>query len=232
MYEPHTPQRLFLRLLIYFSVLAASIAFLTSFRPELLQSLPITGIDAFDAGQIELEQDPSNLLGKDGHYDGRRSLNLTGGKAGAMAMFLGVSLLLTVMLMIPVTWTYMATRQDAGFRKTFVRLLIALPICATTIVLLIQNSLALAFGLAALVAAVRFRVSLQDPIDGIYIFAAICVGLSAGIGYMGIASVMVLFFCFANAFLWSIDYGRNPLDDARAAKDRAKLKLKTDKDFS
>jgi len=46
---------------------------------------------------------------------------------------------------------------------------------------------------------------------------------------MGIAAVMTLFFCFANAFLWSIDYGRNPVDDARMAKDRAKLDRKTGK---
>ncbi len=59
-----------------------------------------------------------------------------------------------------------------------------LPICATTIVLLIQDNLALAFGLAAMVAAVRFRVALQEVMGGIYIFSSICVGLAAGIGYL------------------------------------------------
>jgi hypothetical protein len=47
-----------------------------------------------------------------------------------------------------------------------------MPICATTVVLLIQDSLALAFGLAARVAAVRFGVRLTETIDGIYIFTA------------------------------------------------------------
>ena len=103
------------------------------------------------------------------------------------------------------------------------RALLVLPICATTIVLLIQNNLALAFGLAAMVAAVRFRVSLSEAIDGIYIFSSICVGLAAGIGYLGVAAVMALFFCFTNAVLWKIEYGRNPLDDARVAKMHAKL---------
>ena len=91
-----------------------------------------------------------------------------------------------------------------------------------TVVLLIQDSLALAFGLAALVAAVRFRVALSEAIDGIYIFAAICVGLAAGIGYLGVAAIMALFFCMTNAVLWGMDYGKNPIDDARRKKKRAK----------
>jgi len=99
-----------------------------------------------------------------------------------------------------------------------------LPICATTIVMLIQNNLALAFGLAAMVAAVRFRVALQEAIDGIFIFASICIGLAAGIGHLGIAAVMAVFFCFANAILWQMEFGKNPIDDARIAKKHAKLK--------
>jgi hypothetical protein len=126
--------------------------------------------------------------------------------------------------MVPVAWTYKAINYEAGFRKTFVRALIVLPLCATTIVLLIQDSLALAFGLAALVAAVRFRVALDEAMDGIFIFAAICVGLAAGIGYLGIAFVMSVFFCYANLFMWVIDYGRNPVDEARKARKVAKQK--------
>ena len=69
----------------------------------------------------------------------------------------------------------------------------------------------------------RFRVVLEEAIDGIYIFAAICVGLAAGVGYLGIGAIMALFFCFTNAILWNMDYGKNPLDDARSAKRQAKL---------
>jgi uncharacterized membrane protein YhiD involved in acid resistance len=94
--------------------------------------------------------------------------------------------------------------------------------------LLIQDSLALAFGLAALVAAVRFRIALAETIDGIYIFAAICVGLAAGIGYIGAAIVLAFFFCFTSAALWAMDYGWNPVDDARQKSKLAKLAAKAD----
>jgi hypothetical protein len=138
-------------------------------------------------------------------------------------MFLAANLAGTILIMLPVTWTYSATRFTTGPRKGFVRALILLPICASTVVLLIQDSLALAFGLAALVAAVRFRVALSEAMDGIYIFAAISVGLAAGIGYLGVAAIMALFFCMANAVMWGMDYGKNPLDDARRKAQREKF---------
>jgi hypothetical protein len=200
MYQNLSPQQLLTRLVVYFGVLIGSIIILALVEPGALRWLPLGGTDAIEMVLVTAEQ------------------------RGLVALFLGVSLMLTMLIMVPITWTYKATRHDTGYRKTFVRALIVLPVCATTIVLLIQNSLSLAFGLAALVAAVRFRVALQDPIDGIYIFAAICVGLAAGIGYLGVATVMAIFFCFANAVMWQFDYGRNPLDDAKDAKDRAKLK--------
>jgi hypothetical protein len=144
------------------------------------------------------------------------------GAVQTIMLFLVGHLTGTVLAMLPIAWTYKAMNFEAGFRKNFVRSLIVLPLCATTTVLLIQDSLALAFGLAALVAAVRFRVALDEAMDGIFIFAAICVGLAAGIGFIGIALVMSMFFCFANIVMWAIDYGRNPVDEARQERKRAK----------
>ena len=140
-----------------------------------------------------------------------------------IALFVIGHLIGTIVIMLPITLTYRAMNYEAGFSKTFVRALIVLPICATTIVLLIQDSLALAFGLAALVAAVRFRVALEEAMDGIFIFAAICVGLAAGIGYLGVAFIMSVFFCFGNLILWAVDYGQNPMDDMKRRKKRDKL---------
>ena len=66
-------------------------------------------------------------------------------------------------------------------------------------------------------------VALREAIDGVFIFAAICVGLAAGIGYLGIAAVMTVFFCFSCLFLWHVGFGENPLDTAQHEKKRAKL---------
>jgi len=48
------------------------------------------------------------------------------------------------------------------------------------VVLIVRDSVALAFSLAGIVAAVRFRNTLRDTKDAVYIFLAIAVGLAAG----------------------------------------------------
>jgi len=218
-----TPRQLLVRLSLFFAGLIGSVFIAATIDADVLRWLPIAGNDAIELARLEVET-VQEVLSSGAEITVTQITSApTPGEVGLVALFLSISLGLTMVIMVPITWTYKAAQQESGYRKTFVRALIVLPVCATTIVLLIQDSLALAFGLAALVAAVRFRVNLQEPIDGIYIFSAICVGLAAGIGYLGIATIMAVFFCYANALLWKVDYGRNPLDDARAARDRAKF---------
>ena len=213
-------QRLMLRLTVYFLILFGSVLAVGTMKPELLSVMPLGGTTAFEAAQIEVsEQITVDQLSRPG--TAAVEPFPTPRQIVTVVLFLALSLIGTLLVMLPITWTYVATRREIRFRKNFVRALMVLPICATTIVMLIQNNLALAFGLAAMVAAVRFRVSLQEAIDGIYIFSSVCIGLAAGIGHLGIATVMAIFFCFANALLWAFDFGQNPIDDSRLAKKRA-----------
>jgi len=223
-YEP-TPAQLAVRLILYFVVFFGATATIISTWPNIVDNLPIGGKHALDfsgdKGEslsiLKIESGDEDSGGVTATFRPTTS-SITNG-----VLFLLLHLSGTILLMIPITWTFMATRRDIGYHKNFARALIALPICATTIVLLIQDSLALAFGLAALVAAVRFRVVLDEAIDGIFIFAAICVGLAAGVGFLGIAAVMTLFFCFTMLVLWHMEFGENPLDEARQEKKRDKL---------
>jgi hypothetical protein len=222
-----SPGRLAIQLAIYFVVVVGVMIALTQLRPDVLRYLPLGGTDALSGIDVS-ELSESWSEDSAGERPARRTVDLekvAGRTVGNVALFVVGHLTGTIILMWPITWTYRAMNYEAGFNKTFIRSLIVLPICATTIVLLIQDSLALAFGLAALVAAVRFRINLDDAIDGIFIFAAICVGLAAGIGFLGIAFVMTLFFCFGNLILWMVDYGKNPLDDAKRDKKRKKLEV-------
>lgn len=220
--ENITPPKLILKLTAYFFVLITTIVLVISSQPSALRYLPIGGTHALQTTDIEITQSRLDFKSEPAAKDPLSS-SATPERVRFAVMFLAANLAGTILIMLPVTWTYSATRFTTGPRKGFVRALILLPICASTVVLLIQDSLALAFGLAALVAAVRFRVALSEAMDGIYIFAAISVGLAAGIGYLGVAAIMALFFCMANAVMWGMDYGKNPLDDARRKAQREKF---------
>ena len=186
--ENTTPFALIIKLVVYFVLLIAAMSIVILIRPDYLGYMPFGGVDVLERGEsarsgdIEITQSRLAIVAGDGApgRDGKVSPETI----RRSVIFLAANLLATIIVMIPVTWTYIATKYDSGPSKSFVRALLVLPICASTVVLLIQDSLALAFGLAALVAAVRFRVALRETIDGIYIFAAICVGLAAGIGYL------------------------------------------------
>ena len=218
-----TPQALIVKLAIYFVAIIGLMAALVAIQADALHFLPFGGTSALEAApDIEITESRLQLAAGESSTDGDTRPQSVEAVRNVI-LFLSGTLAGAVLVMLPITWTYSATRFDAGPSKNFVRALMVLPICASTVVLLIQDSLALAFGLAALVAAVRFRVALPESIDGIYIFAAICVGLAAGIGYLGVATIMAFFFCMTNAVLWHLDYGRNPVDDARLAAKKAKL---------
>lgn len=218
-----TPAGLLVRLVLYFTVFFGASAIIVTTWPDAVQYMPVGGHHALDSFEIDGDSLTISLSPDDDEQEPAVSQPPSAGLVMFAIWFLAVHLVGTILLMIPIVWTYMATKQDVGYSKSFARALVVLPICATTIVLLIQDSLALAFGLAALVAAVRFRVALDEAIDGIYIFAAICVGLAAGIGYLGIAAGMTVFFSFTNVLLWQFDFGDNPIERLKHERKRAKL---------
>jgi hypothetical protein len=220
--RPVIAVRLSIRLTLHFAALIRGVLAVAPHQLSALRLLPVGGTDALEVAWAGASGETETTAATLGATDAVTGMPAAARQRGLMVLFLAVSLLLTTIVMSSITWACKATRRDTGYRKTFVCALIVLPVCAPTIVLLIQNGLSLAFWLAALVAAVRFRVPFQNPVDGISDFKAICVTLAVGIGYRGIAAVMAKFFCFASTMLWRIDLG-SPLDEVRATKDSAKL---------
>ncbi|HEV2125868.1 MAG TPA: DUF4956 domain-containing protein [Chloroflexota bacterium] len=109
-------------------------------------------------------------------------------------------------LVVPVAWVYMYIKR-LRYDPALVRSVIILPIVVAGIALVVKNSLALAFSLAGIVAAVRFRNTLKDPRDAVYIFLTIGIGLSAGVQAVDVALVVSLVFNFVVLFLWKYNIG-------------------------
>ena len=114
------------------------------------------------------------------------------------------------LLMLPVAWVYILTRQKKGYRQSVVQTLIILPIVVAGVVLLVKNSVALAFSLGGIVAAVSFRNTLRDTKDAVCIFLATAVGLAAGVQVMSAAAVMSFLFNVVILLFWYTDFGRAP----------------------
>lgn len=111
-----------------------------------------------------------------------------------------------ISLVLPVAWVYMSTKR-LRYDPALVRSVVILPIVVAGIAVVVKNSLALAFSLAGIVAAVRFRNTLKDPRDAVYIFLTIAIGLSAGVQALDVALVMSVIFNFMVLTLWQFNVG-------------------------
>lgn len=124
----------------------------------------------------------------------------------ASALF--VSIIGALLLMIPVSWVYIGTRRRSGLDQSMIESLLMLPVAVAGVVVIVQDSLALAFSLAGIFAGIQFRSRLKYYADAHFIFVSIGVGLAAGIGALHIAAVMSFCFTYIAFFIWRIGYGR------------------------
>lgn len=187
--------RLFVALTIYYLAVTAIVYGMTVIVPESAAYLPIGGAEALLTGPSD---DPFESI----EIGANRAGDLTGSIIWLLMAMFGA--LYTV---LPVSWLYMSCRNRAEYNQSIVETIIVLPIVVTAIVVIVHNSLALAFSLAGIVAGVRFRNTLKSSGDALYIFLAIAIGLSAGIGALEVALVTSIFFNYLFIALWSSDYG-------------------------
>ncbi|MBW3629582.1 MAG: DUF4956 domain-containing protein [Gemmatimonadetes bacterium] len=111
-----------------------------------------------------------------------------------------------ILLVIPVGWVYMQTKR-LRYDPALVRAVMILPIVVAGITMVVKYSIALAFALTGIVAAVRFRNTLKDPRDAVYIFLVIGIGLASGVQELDVALVMSMMFNLVMLTLWRYNIG-------------------------
>jgi hypothetical protein len=132
-----------------------------------------------------------------------------------------VAMLAAALLTLPLAWLYTLTRQKRGYQQSVVHTLILLPVIVAGVVVMVKYSLALAFSLTGIVAAVRFRNTLEDSKDAVYIFVATSVGLASGVE-LTVAYALSLVFSLITVLLFKSDFGRTP---ARLEGEKAQQRL-------
>ena len=138
------------------------------------------------------------------------------------ALSVVLAMLSAALLALPVAWVYLLTRAKRGYQQSVVHTMLLLPMVVAGIVVLVRDSLALAFSLAGIVAAVRFRTPLDDSKDAVYVFLATGIGLAAAIN-LPVAVAISICFNAAILVLWHTDFGRSPVQlEGRLADQRLK----------
>jgi hypothetical protein len=118
------------------------------------------------------------------------------------------SLLSTFIFVLPIGWIYMLTKRDEGIDPSLVQTIIVLAMVVCGVMMLVQDNLARAFGLVGVVAAVRFRNTLKDTKDAVYVFLAIGIGMGCGLRAYHIAVWLSIVMSSVMYVLWKFRVGR------------------------
>jgi hypothetical protein len=109
-------------------------------------------------------------------------LNLTSGSNLTFAdVFIALSVTLLCALII--LWTYKNTYQGVLYQQSFGVTLVLASLVTTSVIMVISGNLVLSLGMVGALSIVRFRAAVKDPLDIVFIFWAITVGIANGVAY-------------------------------------------------
>jgi hypothetical protein len=188
--------KLLIKLTVYYLAIGLIVFLAVKIWPDFRGYLPIGG-----AEQLISQPSKSALQA----MDVARAQHVE--NLGQSLFWLIVAIIGAFLCSLPVSWVYMAVRSGEEYDQSLVHTILVLPMVVTGIVIIVQNSLALAFSLAGIAGAVRFRNSLKSSGDALFILLAVAVGLSAGIGAVELAAVMSIMLSYCFALLWMSEYG-------------------------
>ncbi len=182
-------------IIAYYAFWTVLTVFLMIRFPGLRNFLPIGGVEDLAT---------SNLDGFEPVYTHvERSILSPNGPLQLLVASVG-----SIIFAIPISWVYFITSRQSRIGQSFLQTIMILPVVVTGISTIVLNSLALAFALAGIVAAVRFRFTLNQPSDAMYIFVTIAIGLGSGIGAVGVAGVISFMFVVTTLVIWRLEYGK------------------------
>ncbi len=187
--------RLFAKLTAYYLAVTGTVMLALYLFPYLREFMPFGGVES-------LMKSPRTGLDSVFAPSGTEVGNLY-----ETVYWLAITILGALLTALPSSWVYIAVRNSEDYDQSLVDTIVVLPIVVTGIIIIVQNSLALAFSIAGIAAAVRFRNSLKSSGDALFILLAVGIGLSAGIGALELAIVMSVAFNYVFLILWVTDYG-------------------------
>ena len=87
---------------------------------------------------------------------------------------------------------YRIMTRKTFYSKSFNISLVAMSVITSAIILTIQSNLVISLGMVGALSIVRFRTAIKDPMDLVFLFWSISVGIICGAGLVEIAILMSL----------------------------------------
>ena len=116
-------------------------------------------------------------------------LNFAGGSGGVAPLTVLLDLTLSYVLGQFVAWLYIWTHRGLSYSRNMTHSMILLTMIVTSVMLVVGDSIARAFGLVGALAIIRFRTVVRDARDTTFIFLALATGIAIGAHHYVVAVV-------------------------------------------
>ena len=102
------------------------------------------------------------------------------------------TLLLSFALGLFVLVIYRVTYGGVSFSKSFALSLVILSMVTSLAILTVRSNVVLSLGMVGALSIVRFRTAIKDPMDTVFMFWSIVIGIITGAGYITVAILAAL----------------------------------------
>ena len=94
-----------------------------------------------------------------------------------------LNLVISFLMGMFIFWIYRKTFVGVLYQRSFNISLVITTMITSLVIMTISGNLVLSLGMVGALSIVRFRTPIKDPIDLVFIFWAISVGIANGVGY-------------------------------------------------
>lgn len=100
---------------------------------------------------------------------------------------IAATLVVTALIALYIFLIYRVVTRKTFYSKTFNISLVALAVITAAIILAMQSNLVISLGMVGALSIIRFRTAIKDPMDLVFLFWSISIGIICGAGLYEIA---------------------------------------------
>jgi len=104
-----------------------------------------------------------------------------------------VSMFASLICGLLIALIYRQAYEGVLFQKSYAITIILVCLVTTMVIMVISGNLVLSLGMVGALSIVRFRAAIKDPIDIVYIFWAVGVGIANGVAYFSVSFIASIF---------------------------------------
>ena len=115
----------------------------------------------------------------------------TGGSITILSILMALSVSLVCGFFI--AYIYRTQYQGVLYHQSHATSIILISLVTTMVIMVISGNIVLSLGMVGALSIVRFRGAIKDPLDIVYLFWAVGVGIANGVAYFSVSLISSLF---------------------------------------